>query len=184
MVYEPQEDSFLLRRCLPQDLSGVKVLEVGSGSGLLSVEAARRGGDVVALDIDPVAVAATRKAALDAQVTVVACESDLFEAVAGERFDLVLCNPPYLPDEPKDPDIALDGGPEGWEWIDRFLAEVGDHLTPDGRILLLFSSHSKPDKVAASLHAHGFVSKLLGKQEVGFFEELFVVELVRRGDTK
>lgn len=180
-VYEPQEDSFLLRSCLPDDLRGVKVLEVGCGSGLLAVEAARRGGEVVAVDINPSAVRLTRQAALDAHVTVVACEGDLFEPVAGERFGLVLCNPPYLPDEPRDPDVALDGGPEGWEYIDRFLSVVGDHLEDDGKVLLLFSSYSKPDKVALSMARHGLVSRVLAKKEVGFFEELFVVELVRDG---
>ncbi|MFP4524234.1 MAG: HemK2/MTQ2 family protein methyltransferase [Candidatus Woesearchaeota archaeon] len=181
MVYEPREDTYLLRDSLPKDLSGLKVLEVGSGSGLVSVEAARRGADVVAVDVDPAAVAATRKAAYDAHVTVVACEGDLYEPVEGERFDLIICNPPYLPDEPKDPDVALDGGPEGWEFIDRLLAGAKGHLAEEGKVLLVFSSHSKPDKVALSLHKHGFSSKLLAKREMGFFEELFIVELKQDG---
>ena len=178
-VYEPSEDTFLLRDNLPPHLEGMKVLEVGSGSGAVSVEAARRGADVVAVDVNPSAVQATRKAAYDAHVTVVACEGDLYEPVDDERFDLILCNPPYLPDEPKDPDVSVDGGPQGWEFIDRLLAGAKDHLTPEGKVLLIFSSHSKPDKVAISLHKHGFESKLLAKREMGFFEELFLVELVR-----
>ena len=179
MVYQPAEDSHLLRDCLDISLKGKKVLEIGPGSGILSVEAARRGGEVVAVDIDPSAVKATRKAALDAKVTVVAVEGDLFEPVNGEKFDIILCNPPYLPDEPKDPDIALDGGPQGWEFIERFLAGVNEVLADEGKILLLFSSHSMPDKVAESIHKYKFESKLLKRLEVGFFEELFVVKLVR-----
>lgn len=177
-VYEPEEDSFLLRDCLPHSLHGLKVLEIGPGSGILSVEAARRGGEVIAVDINPAAVKATRAAALDAHVRVVVCEGDLFEPVNDETFDIILCNPPYLPDEPKDPDVALDGGPEGWEFIDRFLSEAKPFLAKEGKILLLFSSHSKPDIIAGLLQKYGFSSKLLGKKEVGFFEELFVVELV------
>ncbi|MBD3209485.1 methyltransferase, partial [Candidatus Woesearchaeota archaeon] len=179
MVYEPQEDSHLLRQCLPKDLSGKKVVEVGCGSGVISVACAQRGGDVVAVDVDPAAVAATRKAARDARVTVVACEGDLFGPVRDERFDYVICNPPYLPTDPKRPDVALDGGPEGWEFTARFLKEASDHLTDSGKALLLFSSHTKPDKVAALIHENKFSSKLLGKKEVGFFEEVFVVELVQ-----
>jgi release factor glutamine methyltransferase len=181
MVYEPQEDSQLLRSCLPKDLVGKKVLEIGPGSGILSVACAQRGAEVVAVDIDPLAVKATRRAAMDAQVTVVVVEGDLFEPVSDERFNLIVCNPPYLPDEPKDPDVALDGGPEGWEFIDRLLSQAKEHLSDNGKVLLLFSSHSMPDKVAISLHKHGFVSRLLGKKEVGFFEELFVVELSQVG---
>lgn len=179
MVYEPSDDSFLLRSCLPSALAGLKALEVGCGSGVISVELARRGADVVAVDVDPAAVKATRQAALDAHVTIVVCESDLFETVIGEKFDLVVCNPPYLPTDHRDPDIALDGGSEGWEFIERLLSGVKEVLAQDGKIFMVFSSHTKPDKVASLLHTYGFVSKLVGKKEVGFFEELFVVELTR-----
>ena len=48
-----------------------------------------------------------------------------------------------------------------------------------GKVLLLFSSHSKPDKIAEIIHKNKFTSKLIGKKEVGFFEELFVVELTK-----
>lgn len=156
-------------------------MEMGCGSGIISVEAARRGGEVVAVDIDPEAVLATRKAALDARVTVVACEGDLYEPLNDESFDYIICNPPYLPSEPGDPDLSLDGGKEGWEFIDRLLAGAKEHLTLDGRVLLVFSSHTLPDRVADIIKRNRFSSKLLGKREVGFFEELFVVELVPDG---
>ena len=50
-VYEPAEDSFLMKQCLPASLQGKRVLEVGSGSGFLSVECARRGAKMLAVDI-------------------------------------------------------------------------------------------------------------------------------------
>lgn len=176
-VYEAQEDSYLLIECLPKELSGKNVLELGSGSGIVSVAAATVGGKVTALDINPAAVLATKKLAKEKNVQIEVLESDKFSAVQGKTFDYILCNPPYLPNEEKDPDIALDGGIEGWEYIADFLAKAGTYLSDNGKIILLFSSHSKIDKVAEHIHKNNFIAKILASKHVGFFEELHVVEL-------
>lgn len=70
-----------------------RVLDLGTGCGLLAAAAREVVDYVVAIDIDPVAVAAAQRnlAALDVDVR---C-GDLFEPIAGERFDLVIANPPY-----------------------------------------------------------------------------------------
>lgn len=177
-VYEPQEDSYLLRDALPTDLSGKNVLEIGSGSGIISIEAAKRGANVVAVDLNPAAVKATRTAASEAGVSLVVVEGDLFESVADERFDLILCNPPYLPNDPQDPDIALDGGPNGWEFIERFLHEAANHLTNDGRVLLLFSNRTDTQQVLTLIDDAGFAQQQVARRFVGLGEELYVMELV------
>jgi len=82
---------------------------------------------------------------------------DLFEAVGRRRFDLVLCNPPYvnadsmatLPEEYlAEPRLALAGGPDGMAVIRRILAEAPDHLTRDG-LLVLEIGHEAPHFEAA-----------------------------------
>src|SRR5690606_39727271 len=82
---------------------------------------------------------------------------DLFEAVGRRRFDLVLCNPPYvnadsmatLPEEYlAEPRLALAGGPDGMAVIRRILAEAPDHLTRDG-LLVLETGHEAPRFPAA-----------------------------------
>ncbi len=174
MVYDPESDSFLLRDSLPEVLSGLRVLDVGCGSGILSVEAAKRGGKVVALDIDKEAVLATKRLASEKGVSVDVRESDLFEKVADEKFDLIICNPPYLPNDDSDKDLALDGGVEGWEFIARFLSQVKDHLEKEGGIYLLYSSRTDPEKVNILMEQYGFSHKVINKKHVGFFEKLFV----------
>jgi release factor glutamine methyltransferase len=118
---------------------GTRVLDVGTGSGIGAIFAARRGAQVVASDISPHAVRCARINALlnglEARIDV--RQGDLFETVRGERFDLVLCNPPYFPGTPRD----------DWEhaWrsdnlIERFAAGLADVLLPDGRALVMLSS--------------------------------------------
>ena len=73
-------------------------------------------------------------------------ESDLFDVFSGERFDCIVCNPPYIPSgeietlmpEVRDhePRIALDGSPDGLAFYRRIAAEAAGHLMPGGRIYL------------------------------------------------
>ena len=62
-VYEPSEDTFLMEKVLPLNLEGKKVLEIGCGSGFLSVECALRGGKVTAVDINKNALDETKNLA-------------------------------------------------------------------------------------------------------------------------
>ncbi len=131
MVYDPMEDSFLLEKAVKQWARG-KVLDMGTGSAIQALAAKSKGLQVLAADIDPEAVALARAKGLQA------IESDLFNQVIG-RFDTIVFNPPYLPDESPH-DIALDGGPTGRELLDRFLDECPMYLEPKGQVLFVQST--------------------------------------------
>lgn len=159
MVYEPREDSFLLAKYVRKYAKG-KVLDVGTGSGIQAEAALEKTKEVLAVDIDKEAVEEVRKKGIDAKV------SDLFENVEG-KFDLIIFNPPYLPDDEKVKDVALDKG----KIFERFFSEVGDYLKEDGKILILFSSLS--GDVDSILKKNGFRFRCLEKKKL-FFEGLFV----------
>ncbi len=119
---------------------------MGTGSGFLAVEAASdpRVTRVVAVDIDPDALDSARKGAGAAEV-VVEIEfvlGDLFEGLEGERFDLIMFNPPYLPSEGDADEPSWSGGAAGNEVMLRFLDEACEHLNPDGGVLMIYSSES------------------------------------------
>ena len=85
-----------------QDLSGLKFLELGSGSGIISLLAARKGAVVTASDINALAVQNTTDNALKNNLKVTAIESDLFNNLKGIAFDYIVINPPYYAVDPKD----------------------------------------------------------------------------------
>jgi release factor glutamine methyltransferase len=140
-VYNPSDDSYLLLRSVEVS-PGQTLLEMGSGSGLLSVHAAKLGASVTAVDISPEAVECTRRNANKNGVRVNARVSDLFQNVSG-YFDVIAFNPPYLPSEARSTswiEMSWSGGEEGSETTVAFLGQAWQHLAPGGRIYLVLSS--------------------------------------------
>jgi release factor glutamine methyltransferase len=121
--------------------AGTLVLDMGSGSGVGAVAAARLGARVVAVDIAGEAVRCTRINALlnGMETRIEVRQGDLFEPVRGERFDLVLFNPPYFRGAPREP-WELAWRSEGV--LDRFAEGLPEVLTPGGRALLVVSSET------------------------------------------
>lgn len=150
------------------------MLEVGCGSGFISRELVFRVESLLATDINPHAVRATKARGIESVRT------DLFRGIRG-TFDLILFNPPYLPTNAKERNLqwinyALDGGESGRETIDRFLKCLPDHLCPGGRALLLISSLTGLKEVQETAMNVGLAAKTVAN--VGcFFEQLYVLRL-------
>lgn len=166
MIYEPEEDSFLLSKYV-KDYARGKVLDMGCGSCILAEAAAKKTKNVTAVDINPEAVRLAKKKGFKA------IQSDLFENITG-RFNLVIFNPPYLPED-KDEDIesrlVTTGGKKGNETLKRFLEQAREHMALDGNILLVVSSLTPNAEVL--FRENGFEFKLLETKNI-FFEKLIV----------
>ena len=111
-VYPPSEDSILLIESLDVR-EGERILEIGCGSGVVSLHCARYGATVTSVDINPSAVECTRRNAENNGLQLDIRQSDLYEKVDG-RFDTIVFNLPYLPvDDEGMLAKAWSGGPDG-----------------------------------------------------------------------
>ena len=125
-----------------------RILEIGTGSGCIALSIAEAFSDieVVATDISPDAIDVarlnTKAHGLEHKVEII--ESDLFENVSGV-FDLIITNPPYVPDEimldlPKEylhePHMALAAGDKGLDFISRILHDAPPFLSHNGIVIL------------------------------------------------
>ncbi|MFF8387818.1 HemK2/MTQ2 family protein methyltransferase [Streptomyces kanasensis] len=174
-VYTPQDDTALLTEALDTVplREGTRVLDIGTGSGALALEAARRGGRVTAVDLSRRAVLATRLNAALAGVRVRAVRGDLLSPVAGESFDLIMANPPYVPDpegarRPRGAARAWDAGHDGRLILDRICREAPGLLRPDGTLLLVHSVLSDPDRTLEHLRSAGLRAEVADRRWVAF----------------
>ncbi|MAE13396.1 hypothetical protein CMO92_02420 [Candidatus Woesearchaeota archaeon] len=174
-MYEPHEDSYLLESCIPLYAKG-NVLDMGTGSGILAAKAAETAAHVTAADIDPEAIKHAKKLHKEKNITFI--QSNLFTTIT-KKFDLIISNPPYLPNHPQDKDIALDGGPQGHEWIQTFLNQAPKHLKPNGIILLLFSSLSHKKIINTTLKNNNLNHKEIKQQKLAF-ETLYVYKIWKK----
>lgn len=159
------------------DVTGVSVLDLGTGSGIGALFAARRGASVVAVDINPEAVRCARINALlnHVEERIEACHGDLFEPVRGRDFQLVLFNPPFYRGIPKD---ALDHAWRGEDVFERFAAGLGNVLAPDGYALVTLSTDGQCDELLAELAAAGFRSEIVERTDL--INEVVTIYAVRR----
>jgi len=175
-VYEPREDSFLLARNLIAR-KGNFVLDVGTGTGLIAIVAAKLGCKVIATDINKYALKiAYENAKLnDVEEMIEFRKSNLFENIK-ERFDLIVFNPPYLPFKARTIlEKSINAG-KNCELIHNFLLEAPFYLKKNGKIQLVVSSLTK-------LNLDDYKNIKLKKiaTEKLFFERLFVLVGTKAG---
>jgi release factor glutamine methyltransferase len=134
---------------------GVTVLDLGTGSGIGAVAAARRARRVVGVDINPAAVRCARINVLlnELEDRVDIRHGDLFAPVRGEQFDMVLFNPPYHAGVPRGP---LDHAFLGAGVARRFAAGLRAHLRPGGHALVVLSSNGDLRGYLEALEGAGF----------------------------
>lgn len=181
-VYEPAEDSFLFAENLTVQ-KNEKVLDMGTGCGILGIVAAEKASRVVAVDVNPHAVRCAKE---NAKLNMVADKmffvcGDLFAPLKDEeKFDLVLFNAPYLPSEPSEGgtwvEKAWAGGADGRAVIDRFLREVPNHLRKSGRVLLMQSTLADANRTLKLMKAEGFRTKIVTQLGLPLFETIVLIE--------
>jgi release factor glutamine methyltransferase len=161
-VFRPRSDTWLLAEHLRREplLFEAQVLDLCAGSGALAVVARKAGAaSATAVDVSRRAVLTARLNGWLNGVRVRARRGDLLAAVPGERYDLIVSNPPYLPaPEAGPPDRrarAWDAGRDGRVLLDRICAEAPSHLKGGGALLLVHSSICGEEQTLRRLRGHG-----------------------------
>jgi release factor glutamine methyltransferase len=142
------------------------VLDLGTGSGAIALALAseRPGWRITGVDVSPPALEIALRNGHDLGLHVDWRLGSWFEPVAGERFDLIVANPPYVAaDDPAlerlraEPAIALSGGPTGLEALAAIIGAAASHLNERGCLMLEHGSSQAPG-VVRLLQRHGFTN--------------------------
>jgi release factor glutamine methyltransferase len=147
------ESEFVVLECLrlAKDIAAPRILDVGTGSGNLSIAVAHQHKNAQVTTVDSsgeaLAVAARNAAKHEVAERIRFLQGDLFAPLSpGEIFDFVLCNPPYIAHEDMpslapgvrnyEPHLALDGGPGGYVVFDRVIGQARNYLVPGGQLIV------------------------------------------------
>ena len=176
-VYQPAEDSFLMSEILKKEIPSLlektpdlKFLEIGAGSGI-HLETAKKLGikNIQSSDIDIKSVNHCNLLGFNC------IHSDLFEKIPKQKFDLIIFNPPYLPEDSQEPEyskLATTAGKKGNEIIIKFLKQAKEFLNKDAKIFLITSSLSED----INFENLNYSAKEIGCEKL-FFERLCIWEL-------
>lgn len=163
----------VVRAARPDRVAACRILDLCTGSGVIAISLAREypAAQVVATEVAAAAAALARRNAARNAVAdrVDVREGDLWAPVAGERFEVIASNPPYIASSViptlsaevrREPVIALDGGRDGLGFYDRICGQAREHLTPGGA-LVLEHGFDQAEAVRARLVAAGFTGVAL-----------------------
>ncbi len=181
-VYEPAEDSFLFAENLGIN-EGERVLDMGTGCGILGIIAAKKARNVVAIDLNPYAVRCTKENSELNHVRskMICIQSDLLAPLSEKaQFDVILFNAPYLPADENEADSWIErawaGGTTGRQVIDHFIPEAAKHLKPAGKILLMQSTLACVDATLTKFKEYGFTASVIADAALPFFETITLIE--------
>jgi release factor glutamine methyltransferase len=180
-VYEPAEDSFLFAENL-KARKGDKVVDIGTGCGILGIIAATEASEVIAVDTNPHAVHCAMQNAKLNHVAhkMLFIQGDLFSPIrTRKQYDLILFNAPYLPTEKDEENSwigrAWSGGAVGRDVVDRFISEAPTYLNQRGRLLLMQSTLSNVDETLKKLQQQDLEAEVVAKRDLPFFESIVLV---------
>ncbi len=126
----------LLEYIKPLNIADKNFLELGCGSGIISLFAASKGANVTSSDINQIAIDVLKEASTTNEILVNVLYSDLFENLSDQQFDYIIINPPYYPRTPQnDKERAWFCG-ENFEYFKKLFAQLPQHIAPNTWMIL------------------------------------------------
>lgn len=173
-MYFPSDDSIFLSNIVNQ-YHGQLALEVGTSSGIILKELSKNFRIVIGTDLDHNSLIHSQSILKNHRL--ICC--DATSALHNVKFDLIVTNPPYLPNNPNHVDKTIDGGPSGIEVSIHILTSALDKLTKAGRLLIVVSSLSDKKKLERFIVENNLVMKQIAKKNL-FYESLEIMEISRK----
>lgn len=169
---------FLYEHLSSLELAGKKLLELGCGSGLLSIMAARKGAIVTASDISLTACRTLHENTNRNNAGIEIIHSDLYAGFSPRQFDFIVVNPPYYKGEPaKEADHAWYCGNDH-EYFRRLFGESPAYMHKNSKMIMVLSSDCELGKIASLCTGSGLGFTLKEKKKF-FFETEFIYHVTR-----
>jgi release factor glutamine methyltransferase len=160
-------------------IEGKTFLEPGCGSGLISIFAAKKNAIVTATDINPIAIKYVHRNRLSNEVDLTIIESDLFQNIPAQSFDIIAINPPYYK---KHPETSLDYAwfcGENGEYFSNLFAGLGNYIHAGSQVLMVLFDGCDMEMISRLASKNGFrMDCVLTKQNLLEKNFIFKIENV------
>lgn len=167
---------FLISHLSRYDLKSKAVLELGAGSGLISVYCAEKGALVTASDISFAAINNVRLNAELNECNITVVHSDLFDSIPRQQFDFIVINPPYFAKDPEnESEYAWFCGKE-FQYFEKLFRQIGDFIFSSTIVLMVLSEDCEIEKIK-SIAGKNKIEMNLVKSKKFFGEENFIFQL-------
>lgn len=172
--------NYLLQYLLSFELKNQNVLELGAGSGLISIALAKKGANLMSTDISMVACKAIQRNGEINKVKLSVYQSDLFDKLPNEaRFDLIVINPPYYPSDPvTEADHAWFCGND-FNYFKKLFMNLQPRLLQNGKCIMVLSEDCVIDLIASIAMEHNLVWKQINKKKI-FWEWNYLFEITAK----
>lgn len=151
-VFPPQltfSTKMLLDFIKPITLQNKSLLELGCGSGIISIYAANKGAIVTATDINVTALEYLKKSVEENKVALEVLESNLFEKLENKKFDYIIINPPYYPKNPKSVKEKAWFCGENFDYFEMLFMQLPKFLSDINQTYMILSEDCELEKIKA-----------------------------------
>lgn len=167
-VFHPQftiSTRLLLDFIDQQDLKEQQVLELGCGTGLISVYAALKGAKVLASDINQSALTNARLNANNNHIKINTVFSDLFQDISSQVFDYIIINPPYYPKHPKNEIEKAWYCGEDFEYFHDLFTTIHPYFNEHSKVIMILSEDCDVQQIQEIAKVNRIVFQLLEKKK-------------------
>jgi len=131
------------------ELQNKTFLELGCGSGIISLFASKKGADVIATDINKTALEYLEKASQKNNLKITCIYSNLFENLQNKTFDCIIINPPYYPKQPENIKEEAWFCGENFEYFKRLFQQLPVYLSKENQTYMILSEDCQIEKITA-----------------------------------
>jgi release factor glutamine methyltransferase len=159
------------------DLENKNVLELGCGSGIISLLASQKKANAIASDINETALDYLRINASENSLAVTTVFSDLFQNLGNQQFDYIIINPPYYPQKPKSVKEQAWFCGENFEYFEKLFAQLPNHLQIETNCYMILSQDCDLEKIKAIASENAMVFELVfEKKELVETNYIFIIK--------
>jgi len=166
----------LLEYISQNELNGKTVLELGAGSGLISIYCVRQNAKVTASDINPTAINNIIKNSELNNVKLDVIESDLFDKIEKRKFDYIIINPPYFPKNPKnEEELAWFCGSD-FQYFKKLFAQLNNYKSSETIVLMILSENCDLQRITSIANENHFSLGIVFQKKV-FGEANYILRI-------